>query len=75
MKRSVFIRSFAILLIFCIFCSILSGCAPGSKISSSEPPVYSPLRVLVPEAPGSNTLGSSPLTLDVSNITQGYFVA
>lgn len=75
MKRSVFIRSFAILLIFCIFCSILSGCAPGSKSSSSEPPVYSPLRVLVPEAPGSNTLGSSPLTLDVSNITQGYFVA
>ena len=75
MKRSVFIRSFAILLIFCIFCSILSGCAPGSKSSSSEPPVYSPLRVLVPEAPGSDTLGSSPLTLDVSNITQGYFVA
>lgn len=75
MKRSVFIRSFAILLIFCIFCSILSGCAPGSKSFSSEPPVYSPLRVLVPEAPGSDTLGASPLTLDVSNITQGYFVA
>ena len=75
MKKSVFVRSFAILLISCIFCSILSGCGSSSKSSSSEPPVYSPLRVLVPEAPGSDTLGSSPLTLDVSNITQGYFVA
>ena len=75
MKKSVFARSFAILLISCIFCSILSGCGSSSKSSSSEPPVYSPLRVLVPEAPGSDTLGSSPLTLDVSNITQGYFAA
>ena len=75
MKKSVFARSFAILLISCIFCSILSGCGSSSKSSSSGPPVYSPLRVLVPEAPGSDTLGSSPLTLDVSNITQGYFAA
>lgn len=75
MKKSVFVRSFAILLIFCIFCSILSGCGSSSKNSSSEPPVYSPLRVLVPESSGSDTLGYSPLTLDVSNITQGYFVA
>ena len=75
MKKSVFARSFALLLISCIFCSILSGCGSSSKSSSSEPPVYSPLRVLVPEAPGSDTLGSSPLTLDVSNITQGYFAA
>ena len=75
MKKSVFARSFAILLISCIFCSILSECGSSSKSSSSEPPVYSPLRVLVPEAPGSDTLGSSPLTLDVSNITQGYFAA
>ena len=75
MKKSVFVRSFAILLIFCILCSILSGCGSGSKRSSSEPPVYSPLRVLVPEAPGIDTLGSDPLILDISNITQGYFIA
>ena len=66
MKKSVFDRSFAILLISCIFCSILSGCGSSSKSSSSEPPVYSPLRVLVPETPGSDTLGSSPLTQNAS---------
>lgn len=39
------------------------------------PPVYSPLQVLVPEATGKETLGSSPMILDVSNISQGYFIA
>lgn len=51
-----------------------SGCS-SSGTKSEEPPVYSPLQVLVPEAPGKEILGSSPLTLDISNITQGYLTA
>ena len=75
MKKAAFVRSFAILLFFCVLCTVFSGCGSGGKSSSTEPPVYSPLRVLVPEAPGTDTLGASPLMLDVSNISQGYFVA
>ena len=48
------------------------------RISSQkkiEPPVYSPLQVLVPEATGKKLLASSPMILDVSNISQGYFIA
>lgn len=42
---------------------------------SDEPPVYSPLQVLVPEAPGKKTLGTSPLVLDISDTDQGYLTA
>lgn len=52
----------------------LTGCG-GAKSSGGEPPSYSPARILVPEAPGSQTLGSSPLILDISNQAQGYFTA
>ena len=65
------IRPFIALML--IFLLILTGC--GSSGNSDEPPVYSPLQVLVPEAPGKEILGSSPLTLDISNITQGYLTA
>lgn len=53
---------------------LFSGCG-SSEEKSDEPPVYSPLQVLVPEAPGKETLGASPLILDISNITQGYLTA
>ena len=52
----------------------LVGCG-GSAGSDSEPPAYSPAQVLTPEAPGKQTLGSSPLILDISNQDQGYFTA
>ena len=52
----------------------LTGCG-GAKSSGGEPPSYSPARILVPEAPGSQTLGSSPLILDRSNLGQGYCTA
>ena len=42
----------------------LTGCG-SAKSSGGEPPSYSPARILVPEAPGSQTLGSSPLILDI----------
>lgn len=70
--RKSFVCSF-IILIF-VFLLSASGCS-SSGTKSEEPPVYSPLQVLVPEAPGKEILGSSPLTLDISNITQGYLTA
>lgn len=70
--RKSFVCSF-IILIF-VFLLSASGCS-SSGTKSEEPPVYSPLKVLVPEAPGKEILGSSPLTLDISNITQGYLTA
>ncbi len=65
------IRPFIALMLISLL--ILTGC--GSSGSSSEPPVYSPLQVLVPEAPGKKTLGASPLILDISNTEQGYLTA
>lgn len=70
--RKSFVCSF-IILIF-VFLLSASGCS-SSGTKSEEPPVYSPLQVLVPEAPGKEILESSPLTLDISNITQGYLTA
>lgn len=70
--RKSFVCSF-IILIF-VFLLSASGCS-SSGTKSEEPPVYSPLQVLVPEAPGKEILGSSPLTLDISSITQGYLTA
>lgn len=65
------IRPFIALMLISLL--LLTGCS--SSGSSSEPPVYSPLQVLVPEAPGKKTLGASPLILDISNIEQGYLTA
>lgn len=65
------IRPFIALMLISLL--ILTGC--GSSGNSSEPPVYSPLQVLVPEAPGKKTLGASPLILDISNTEQGYLTA
>lgn len=64
------------LLQLCLVLFILSGCGSGGSGSSSqEPPVFSPLEVLVPEAPGTDTVGQSPLVLDTSNVSQGYMTA
>ena len=63
--------SFSVWLLFGI---LLAGCG-NSPSSDEEPPVYSPARVLTPEAPGKKTLGSSPLILDISNQDQGYLTA
>lgn len=71
MRRS-FVRSLMIwMLTFILF---LSGCGSSDK-TSAEPPTYSPAQVLVPEAPLTETLGFSPLLLDISNIAQGYLTA
>ena len=74
--RTSFFRPFMILVLISFL--LLTGCGSSSgnpSGNSSEPPVYSPLQVLVPEAPGKETLGASPLILDTSNITQGYLTA
>ena len=59
---------------FILILFLLTGCGTSSG-QKEEPPVYSPLQVLVPEAPGKKTLGASPLTLDISNADQGYLTA
>ena len=53
---------------------LLTGCG-NSGSSGDQPPSYSPARVLTPEASGKQTLGSSPLILDISNQDQGYLTA
>lgn len=64
----------AVFLFMCIL--ILSGCTNNAKGGpENEPPIYSPLEVLVPKASGGKILGSEPLLLDVSNQNQGYLVA
>lgn len=72
MKRFPLIRS----LILFIFCTLfIAGCGSGKGDSSEEPPVFSPLQVLVPEAEGKEVIGNPPITLDISNKEQGYMVA
>jgi len=53
---------------------LFTGCGSSGR-DPDEPPVYSPLQVLVPEAPGKKTLGTSPLVLDISDTDQGYLTA
>lgn len=53
---------------------LFTGCG-SSGSDPDEPPVYSPFQVLVPEAPGKKTLGTSPLILDISDTDQGYLTA
>ena len=74
MNRFIRLRLLAMLLCLPFLLIFISGCGSSSQ-KKDEPPVYSPLQVLVPEATGKETLGSSPMILDVSNISQGYFIA
>lgn len=71
MSKFLPVRLFFVWLLFGI---LLAGCG-NSPSSDEEPPVYSPARVLTPEASGKKTLGSSPLILDISNQDQGYLTA
>lgn len=63
------------LILLCLLLIFAAGCGTRSDSSQNEPPVFSSPRVLVPEAPGTDTLGQSPLILDISNISQGYLTA
>ena len=64
------------LFLFCLTMFLTAGCGQKrSSASREEPPVFSPLKVLVPEAPGNSTVGQSPLILDTSNTGQGYLTA
>ena len=56
---------------------LLSGCGSSAAQQSGEeePPIYQPLRVLEPSADGTETLGYSPLIVDISNLSQGYLIA
>ncbi len=62
-------------LLFCMLLCLLAlpGCGGKDKEDSSEPPVYSPLQVLEPTAPGTKTEQAGPVHLDFSNESQGYF--
>ena len=73
MSKFLPVRLFFVWLLFgTVF--FLTGCG-NSGSSGDKPPSYSPARVLTPEAPGKQTLGSSPLILDISNQDQGYLTA
>ena len=72
MSKPHFVHVFVVLVL--ISCLVLAGCGTSAG-DSKEPPDYSPLQVLVPKAPGKKIVGNSPLTLDISNITQGYLTA
>ena len=52
----------------------LAGCGTSGG-DDLQPPEFHPLKVLEPEAPGKVTLGGPPLTLDISNLGEGYVVA
>lgn len=49
--------------------------AATKRLSASEPVRSNTPEVLLPEAPGVATLGGDPLTVDVSNLDQGYVMA
>ena len=53
---------------------LFTGCGSSGCVRD-DAQVYSPLQVLVPEAPGKKTLGTSPLVLDISDTDQGYLTA
>ncbi len=69
------------IIFFCLVLniSLLSGCKSSSTVSSSDstqcgtrsntPVVYTP------EASGTEVIGSSPLTIDISNRNKGYVMA
>lgn len=64
------------ILIFFLMCLFVTGCGSSdSGGNPNEPPIFDPLQVLVPEAPGKETIGSPPLILDISNQENGYLVA
>lgn len=70
-------KNLKFLLPFLIFCCMLmfSGCQTSSDPASAEPPEYSTPHVLVPTADGQTVIGISPISLDISNSTQGYMIA
>lgn len=74
MRRIFITCPFFLFLIF--VCLWFSGCGQAEKTASAqEPPVFSPLQVLVPESPQTQVIGKAPLLLDISNADQGYLTA
>lgn len=69
------------IIFFCLVLniSLLSGCKSSSTVSSSdstqsETRLNTPV-VYTPEASGTEVIGSSPLTIDISNRNKGYVMA
>lgn len=74
MKYLQFSRPLFLFILCLFFLTGYTGCGSGDP-KDTEPPVYSPLQVLVPEADGTEILGNPPVTLDISNKEQGYMIA
>lgn len=63
-------------LLLCLTLLLLPGCGESDKgAATSDPPIITPMHVLLPEAPGEKTIGIPRLMLDISNTDQGYMVA
>lgn len=72
MKQFPLIRPLFLFIFILLF---ISGCGSSRGNDSKEPPVFSSLQVLVPEADGREVIGAFPVTLDISNKEQGYMTA
>lgn len=77
MRRKLYIRPLFLLLLLCnVLCAAGCSVSPDRiKNAAVKPPVFSPPKVLEPEAPGTQILGNPPFILDVSNKSQGYLIA
>ena len=59
-----------------LLAAVFTGCGILKQDPEQEdPPVFEEMTVLVPEAPGTEVLGQSPLTLDVTYTDRGYMTA
>lgn len=56
-----------------LLCILISGCHTAAY--EMEPPGYASQGVLFPSADGKEVIGISPISLDISNTDQGYFIA
>ncbi|MEA5002676.1 MAG: transglutaminase-like domain-containing protein [Christensenella sp.] len=72
------LKNFIIVTICCAFVLLSAGGgnvkapAPEKSVGTAADPRDTEASVLVPEAPGTETLGNEKVVIDISNVAQGY---